>query len=77
MAVVYDFCEPKSIDYFTREQKGNLKPVLQFTLIQNVFPLDKYFKSILDRKNPANSKISSEEKKPWFQFDFVSFDFFF
>lgn len=44
---------------------------------KNVFPLDKYFKSILDRKNPANSKISSEEKKPWFQFDFVSFDFFF
>lgn len=23
MAMVYAFCEPKSIDYFTRKQRGN------------------------------------------------------
>lgn len=56
MAVVYDFCEPKSIDYFTREQKGNLKLVLQFTLIQKCFSAWQVFQIDIRSKKPRELK---------------------
>lgn len=66
MAMVFVLWEPKSIDYFTRKQRGNKtgtsvyidpKMFLRLTSISNRYQIEK-------KKNSLNSNIGPKEEKP-------------